>query len=192
MVENEFPDFSDTNGSPSANNATITLQSPSSGRAGAQRPPPRCAVRSEARMTTRDHSPSLLSRCHSSRISPKTRSEHGAYRLCRTKACSRTATRSDPDAIVSRRPKRRSTQSRPSFSITYFVTVGSADDHHAFHQDAEPGDLGLQLLPIRSRSSVNQLRTITIRPGSEASSAGASLPGGTVSFEITSRSPSAG
>ena len=30
------------------------------------------------------------------------------------------------------------------------------DDYKALDTDAKPGDLGLQLLPIRSRSSVNQ------------------------------------
>ena len=34
-----------------------------------------------------------------------------------------------------------------------------ADDHHAFHEDAKPGDLSLQFPPIRSRSSVNQFLT---------------------------------
>ncbi len=33
-----------------------------------------------------------------------------------------------------------------------------ADDHHAFHEDAKPGDLSLQF-PIRSRSSSNQFTT---------------------------------
>jgi len=33
-----------------------------------------------------------------------------------------------------------------------------ADDHHAFHEDAKPGDLSLQL-PTRSSSSSNQLVT---------------------------------
>ena len=36
--------------------------------------------------------------------------------------------------------------------------VGSAPDHHAFHEDAEPGDLGLQL-GTRRFSSSKKLRT---------------------------------
>ena len=39
------------------------------------------------------------------------------------------------------------------------MAVELADDHHAFHEDAKPGDLSLQLLPIRWRSSSNQLVT---------------------------------
>ncbi len=35
---------------------------------------------------------------------------------------------------------------------------GTGDDHHAFHEDAKPGDLAGQL-PIRWRSSSNQLVT---------------------------------
>ena len=38
-----------------------------------------------------------------------------------------------------------------------------ADDHHAFHEDAKPGDLSLQL-PIRWRSSSNQFTTRMNRP----------------------------
>jgi len=47
------------------------------------------------------------------------------------------------------------------------------DDHHAFHEDAKPGDLSLQLLPIRWRSSSNQLVTMMNRSGSEATPSGA-------------------
>ena len=39
--------------------------------------------------------------------------------------------------------------------------------HHAFHEDAKPGDLSLQF-PIRWRSSSNQLVTRMNRSGSEA------------------------
>ena len=35
-----------------------------------------------------------------------------------------------------------------------------ADDHHAFHEDAKPGDLSFQL-STRSRSSSNQFVTIS-------------------------------
>ena len=42
-----------------------------------------------------------------------------------------------------------------SFSSSLFIA------YHAFHEDAKPGDLSLQLPPIRSRSSVNQLVTKT-------------------------------
>jgi hypothetical protein len=33
-----------------------------------------------------------------------------------------------------------------------------ADDHHAFDSDAKPGDLSLQLLPIRSFNSSKKFR----------------------------------
>ena len=39
------------------------------------------------------------------------------------------------------------------------LVLRSADDHHAFHEDAKPGDLGLQL-PIRWRSSSKKFWTI--------------------------------
>ncbi len=41
------------------------------------------------------------------------------------------------------------------------VVLQFAHDHHAFHEDAKPGDLSLQLLPIRWRSSSNQFMTTT-------------------------------
>jgi hypothetical protein len=66
---------------------------------------------------------------------------------------------SDPDAIVPRCPTRRSTQTRPSLSITYFVTAASAHDHHAFHEDAVPGDLGFQLFGTRRFSSSKKFWT---------------------------------
>ena len=44
--------------------------------------------------------------------------------------------------------------------------VARAYDHHAFHEDAAPRDLGLQFSPIRSRSSVNQCVTRMCRSGS--------------------------
>ena len=43
-----------------------------------------------------------------------------------------------------------------------------ADDHHTFHEDAKPGDLGLQF-PIRPRSSVNQLVTMMISEATASS-----------------------
>ncbi len=51
--------------------------------------------------------------------------------------------------------------SRPSCS-----NRAPPDDHHAFHEDAKPGDLSFQL-PIRWRSSSNQFVTTMNRSDSE-------------------------
>ncbi len=50
--------------------------------------------------------------------------------------------------------------------ITRPLVLQFADDHHASHEDAKPGDLSLQL-PSRSRSSVNQFSTRMNRSDSE-------------------------
>ncbi len=42
---------------------------------------------------------------------------------------------------------------------TEWTWTREGDDHHAFHEDAKPGDLSLQF-PNRSRSSSNQLVTM--------------------------------